>query len=188
MTLLPGYSEAVVVPVQWPQPTYPQIAQSARVGGDVEVAVDVRSDGSVAAAEAIAGPPLLREASENAARRTRFECRGCASGVVRYSLYVTYRILPNEAREVMRQAPLVVSPTQGWITVDTASRADELHIRFEWMSVRAPKCLYLWRCGSEWGGMSYWNDPVRTGRCLWLWSCGWKRAAWREASRPDESL
>ncbi len=135
-----------VVPVEWPAPLYPQIAQSARVMGEVEVAIDVRPDGTVAAVEAIAGPSLLRQASEEAARRARFECRGCTEGTVRYTLDLTYRLLGRGCVEVLRRAPQIVSPTRGRVTVDV-----------EVMMLIDPA-----------------STAVRSGRCLWLWRCGLK--------------
>lgn len=168
-----GAREAVVTPLRWPAPVYPQIAQSARIAGDVEVAIDVRADGSVAAADAMAGPPLLRESSAQAARRATFWCRDCPPGGARYSLYVTYRIVPDGCADAMRKAPLVVSPTQGWVTVDTTPAP--MHILYAWLSVRGPRCLYLWRCDSEWGGMRDLYERVRDSRCLGLWKCGWKK-------------
>jgi hypothetical protein len=133
----------------------------------------VRPAGSLAAIASISGPPLLRDAAVSAAKQARFECRGCAGDVVRCSLYVTYRLWPHDQREVRHRPPLVVSPTQGWMTVD--GHIQPMHIHFATMSVRAPTCLYLWRCGSEWGGMRYWHEPVRAGRCAWLWKCGWSK-------------
>ena len=104
---------ATIVPVEWPRPIYPQIAQTARVQGQVEVAIDVRPDGSVAAVEVVRGIPLLDHAVTDAARRARFECRDCVDAVNRYSLYVTFRLQDPPAGP----APLIISPTQGWVTV-----------------------------------------------------------------------
>ena len=72
-----------IVPVEWPRPVYPQIARSARVQGEVEVAVDVRPDGSVAAVQVVRGIPLLDQAVTEAVRRARFECRGCVDAANR---------------------------------------------------------------------------------------------------------
>ena len=165
-------TEVAIVPLEWPTPVYPQIAESARIQGDVEVDVDVRADGSVEAARAVSGPPLLRVSAEDAARRARFDCRGCVQATTRYSLYVTYRQFDRE-RPQPGVTPLVVSPTQGWVTVVTSE--PEIHINWAWLSVRGPTCLYLWRCASEWGGMEYYHDRIRAAPCLWLWNCGWRK-------------
>jgi len=54
------------------QPDYPTIAKAAHASGPVEVKVIIDVDGSVIAAAAISGHPLLQAASVKAARQTRF--------------------------------------------------------------------------------------------------------------------
>jgi TonB family protein len=138
-------SEAVITPVEWPRPVYPQIAQSARVSGDVEVAIDVRPDGAVAAARAVSGSPLLDQAALDAARGTRFECRGCREAITPYSLYVTFRLQDEE--HSFQVTPLVVSPTQGWVTVvATPQVIDHDGPRPVDGPTRGIKCLFAWRC------------------------------------------
>jgi len=58
--------------IEIPKPEYPPIARAAHVSGTVEVKVLVDFDGSVIAAVAISGHPLLQGASVNAARQARF--------------------------------------------------------------------------------------------------------------------
>ena len=161
-----------ISPLAWPQPYYPQIAQSVGEQGVVEVEVQVRADGTVAGTKVVQGPPWLREASVDAAKRTRFACRDCPESGGVYSLYVTFRIPTDYCKPT--PPPLVVSPTQGWVTVD-APPPPPMHIHFVWVKVRGPRCLFLWPCEPEWGGMQYWHEPVRSARCLGLWKCGWSR-------------
>jgi len=52
-----------------PQPEYPEVARTARQSGSVAVAVLIDEYGGVIGARAISGPPLLQDASVNAARR-----------------------------------------------------------------------------------------------------------------------
>jgi TonB family protein len=155
---------ATIVPIEWPRPVYPQIAQSARVQGEVEVTVDVRPDGRVAAVEVVRGIPLLDQAVTDAARRARFECRGCVDSVNGYSLYVTFRLQDPPADP----ATLIISPTQGWVTVVAPSPmigGGPAVIDGDGRA-RGVKCLFLWRC-----------DPpprrARAANCLWLWRCGY---------------
>jgi TonB family protein len=154
---------ARIVPVEWPRPVYPQIAQSARVQGEVEVAVDVRPDGGVAAVEVVRGIPLLNQAVTDAARRTRFECRGCVDAANRYSLYVTFRLSAEDPPT--GPGPLIVSPTQGWVTVVAPVPMIGGGPGIPDPPTRGLKCLFLWRC-----------DPpatrARAGHCLWLWRSG----------------
>jgi TonB family protein len=58
--------------LELPQPTYPPIARAAHASGTVEVQVLVDFDGSVSAAAAISGHPLLQAAAVSAARKARF--------------------------------------------------------------------------------------------------------------------
>ena len=55
-----------------PKPTYSPLARAAHVSGTVEVQVLIGLDGSVIAAAAISGHPLLLASAVSAARDTRF--------------------------------------------------------------------------------------------------------------------
>src|SRR5206468_11178558 len=55
-----------------PVPIYPQLAVRARTAGKVEVEVIVDENGKVISAQAVSGPPALRDAAMEAARRARF--------------------------------------------------------------------------------------------------------------------
>lgn len=58
--------------IELPPPAYPPIARAAHAQGTVEVKVLVDTDGSVIAAAAISGHPLLQAAAVSAARKARF--------------------------------------------------------------------------------------------------------------------
>ncbi len=55
------------------QPAYPSLAKERRVQGVVEVEVAVSQDGHVVEATPISGPPLLRNAAQQAAQQWVFE-------------------------------------------------------------------------------------------------------------------
>ena len=55
-----------------PRPPYPPIARAVHAGGSVKVQVIIDIDGTVSAAAAIDGHPLLRAVSVAAARHARF--------------------------------------------------------------------------------------------------------------------
>lgn len=68
-------------------PVYPDIAQLARVQGRVVVELLVDGNGSVQCGRALAGPPLLRAAAVDAARRWKFApLEGAPSGLVAGSI------------------------------------------------------------------------------------------------------
>ncbi|MBO0859803.1 MAG: energy transducer TonB [Chloracidobacterium sp.] len=54
------------------QPIYPEIAKQINASGDVEVEITIDEKGRVTAAKAVKGPPLLRGAAEDAARKWLF--------------------------------------------------------------------------------------------------------------------
>jgi TonB family protein len=58
--------------LEMPKPNYPPIARAAHASGTVEVQVLIGLDGTVTAAAAISGHPLLQAAAVGAARQTRF--------------------------------------------------------------------------------------------------------------------
>ena len=58
--------------LQLPKPTYPPIARAANAQGEVEVKVIISEEGTVLAAAAISGHPLLQAASVSAARDAQF--------------------------------------------------------------------------------------------------------------------
>lgn len=54
-------------------PSYPQVAKSARITGVVTVYLELDENGAVTSVQRINGPQLLRQPAENAARRWRFK-------------------------------------------------------------------------------------------------------------------
>lgn len=55
------------------QPPYPEEVRNEGIQGSVEVEVTVATDGTVEAAKALSGPPALRDAAVEAARKWTFE-------------------------------------------------------------------------------------------------------------------
>jgi hypothetical protein len=165
-----------VVPLDLVVPLYPPIAVSARVTGDLTVVVRVRPDGSVAGAEPVSGTPLLQEVAVRAAMASRFECRECdgvsGSHTITYSFQFDLPPVPPELG------------SESGSRVHVTAKSPVIEILFSSVSVRSVKCLYLWHCGSEWGGMEFYNYRVRSGRCAWLWKCGWRRRQEASCSTP----
>ncbi len=77
--------------ISLPKPAYPPIARAAHASGAVDVQVLIDFDGTVIAAVALSGHPLLQSASVSAARYARFApmvVEGEAvkvTGVIRYT-------------------------------------------------------------------------------------------------------
>jgi len=162
-------------PVELVSPVYPPIAVSARVSGDVTLVVRVRPDGGIGGIDVARGVPLLTEASQRAAEASRFECLGCVAEqehTITYSF--GFDLTPREPE---------TDPQSGSRVQVTAASPFVIPL-FSNISARSIKCLYLWHCGTQWGGMDFYNYRIRSGRCAWLWKCGWRR---RGASTSAES-
>ena len=73
-----------------PVPTYPEVARRARTAGKVEVDVVVDESGKVISAQAVSGPPSLREAAVDAAKRARFSPTKLSGAAVKISGSINY--------------------------------------------------------------------------------------------------
>lgn len=79
--------------IKKPQPRYPQDAKAARAQGTVMVRIVVDEAGNVASAQAISGHQLLRSASEDAARRAKFQPVTLCGQPVKVSGVITYNFV-----------------------------------------------------------------------------------------------
>ena len=80
-------------PVSLPRPPYPPAARAVRAAGEVEVDLTVEPDGTVSAAPARSGHPLLRAASVKAARSAKFEP---STEQVKRTVVLTYVFLEGD--------------------------------------------------------------------------------------------
>jgi protein TonB len=80
--------------VSLPRPPYPPIARASNIGGTVAVRVLIDETGSVIAAEAINGHPLLRPAAVAAARQARFAPAALGGQPVKVRGVLTYNFVP----------------------------------------------------------------------------------------------
>ncbi|MFL6278066.1 MAG: energy transducer TonB [Blastocatellia bacterium] len=71
-------------------PDYPAIAKDNRIAGTVVVLVQIDEKGIPTSAEAISGPPLLREAAKQAAMKWRFKPASLGGKPIRYSKQVPF--------------------------------------------------------------------------------------------------
>jgi TonB family protein len=150
-------------------PKYPPLAQSARIAGDVKLTLGIRKDGSIDTVVLVSGPPMLTQAALDSARQSRFECPGCTDEVTTYSLVYSFQIIagpdfpcPKSHQHFTRSGNRV--------TVTGEPRLVDPY--FSNVQARSVKCLYMWKCGSDWGGKDYYTYPVRSAKCMDLWKCG----------------
>jgi TonB family protein len=75
-------------------PTYPSIARTARVSGDVKIRVEVRKGGAVSSVQVISGPALLKQSALDSAQKSTFDCEHCEKEITR--VIVTYTFVLRE--------------------------------------------------------------------------------------------
>ena len=69
--------EIDIEPTELSSPTYPPLARTARVSGDVKLELQLRPNGTVSAVHVLSGHPLLMPAAIESAKASRFTCYGC---------------------------------------------------------------------------------------------------------------
>jgi TonB family protein len=149
---------------------YPPLARKANITGEVELKLEIGKDGSVASVVVVSGPPMLTDAASDSAKQSRFECRRCESEVTKYSLTYSFQIAATPGWPCPETIGDHVTQSENHIMITGEPALVDLYF----VNVRAhsAKCLYLWACGSVWGGEDYYYYRVRSVKCLGLWSCG----------------
>ena len=79
--------------LELPKPDYPPIARAAHATGQVLVQVIIDVDGTVIAAAAVGGHPLLQAASVQAARNARFAVTKVNDQPVKVTGVITYNFI-----------------------------------------------------------------------------------------------
>src|SRR5580765_7875079 len=136
-------------------PLYPPLARQARITGDVDVILNIRSDGTINSATVFSGHPILRQAALESAQQSNFDCRACTGNVPPYSLRYKFELIPLDStkdcaaltdEERNAYPPPQVDFSQHEVTV-FAKVAETCDPAVELRKVRSVKCLYLWKCG-----------------------------------------
>lgn len=83
-------------------PVYPVIAQAAKASGDVLVDIEIDRDGKVSSAHAVRAHQLLRQVSEQAARRWEFS-PSASSNKRKAQLTFSFRIVSETASGLDRR-------------------------------------------------------------------------------------
>jgi TonB family protein len=168
----PEISQGEVVLVSIFNPTYPRLARAARVTGDVELKLEIRGDGSLDSAVVVRGHPLLNDAALSSARQSRFECRACDNETTSYSLIYSYQLVASPDWPCPEGSAEHVTQHRNQVTIE--AEPIPMKITFSSIRIRSAKCLYLWACGTRWGGEEFYYSRVRSLKCLNLWKCGLK--------------
>ena len=132
---------------------YPPLARVTRISGDVELHIEVNSDGMAATAVAISGHPLLVSIALDNAKQSRFECSNCAEEARSYRLIYTFQ-LNSENKTNSDDAGKIQDPEHPGLRV---SQYLGHVVVTDWpllisdpapdpLKVRSVRCLYLWKC------------------------------------------
>jgi TonB family protein len=133
-----------------PPAVYPPIARAARVSGQVQISLTLHPDGTIASAEVLSGPVLLRQAALEAVKQTHFECKNCSSDLTGFTLAYRFELVdgtpcsaPYDSYPRMTYAENSITVQQDvpWLC-DPAGTVSKIRIR-------SAKCLYLWKCGQH---------------------------------------
>jgi TonB family protein len=141
--------------LKMPDLDYPPIARAAHVSGDVRLRLMIRRDGTVDSVQVLDGPPMLLAGSISAAKSLTFDCISCAEETVPYEVTFLFQVVPTDPekscdRTYPEKIPATFDSSKQVITVSTPeiwTCDPQVTITRTFNRVRAPKCLYLWRCG-----------------------------------------
>ena len=79
-----------------PKPEYPAAARAVKASGAVNVQVVIDEEGNIISASAVSGHPLLRQASEQAARLAKFSSTRLSGQPVKVTGVIVYNFVPPE--------------------------------------------------------------------------------------------
>lgn len=153
-----GKPRGTAVLVSLSRPSFPPIARTANVSGQVKVLVTVHQDGS-AEKVVLEGQPLLKNAALESAKSSVFECQQCEAPV-QYA--ITYNFERTQRGNCCDGFTAPVELMQGPETTDDQGlQHTEVVISAEHICLcdpagtispshrRSLKCLYLWKCAAR---------------------------------------
>lgn len=104
----------------------------------------------------ITGLPLLSQPALDAAKKSRFECRGCREATS-YSLVFAFGFgdTPTIGGELSDSDIVHLTPSRGRVEIVAENKIAIPY--FVSIKVRSVKCLWLWACGSHWTGKDFYG-------------------------------
>ena len=134
-------------------PLYPQMAKLAHIQGEVEMEIELGSDGMIVALRPVSGYAILAQAAKESIEKSKLICEHCneKNGI----FVVAYEFkFPDSSSKVR-----CVEPREGKdpAVLDSNSHvtitANPLCVRVDNVDparkVHSKRCLYLWRCASR---------------------------------------
>jgi TonB family protein len=141
-----GATQATVSLAKMVPPVYPPIAKQARISGDVQLALMIRTDGSLESASVVSGHPLLKQAALDSAQHSQFQCAACDQKPQPLQLLYSFQLGPQmdcsqgeSDTRVVQAGNHITLYDQPLPICDPSSEVVET-------KARSIKCLYLWHC------------------------------------------
>jgi hypothetical protein len=144
-----GARQAQLKVIQLPPPKYPPMALAAHVFGEVELRIRLRADGTLDAAEATSGPPMLREPAAESARQIKFAFEDCQQSTNSFKLTHWFELGETLFCTSTRNSgyPRVTQTVDVITIADQPMGTCDLAGTIEKVRARSARCLYLRRCG-----------------------------------------
>ena len=131
-------------------PVYPGFAKQALITGDVLLELSVRVDGSIEAANARTGHPLVKQAALDSAQHSQFVCRACDQESRPIQIIYSFQLGPAVYCTEL-PAPRVAQDGNHVTVYDRPVGTCDLAYKIVEKKVRSIKCMYLWKCGvADW--------------------------------------
>ncbi len=112
-----------------PIPAYPAAAMAVRASGAVNVQVTIDEEGNVISASAVSGHPLLRQASEQAARMAKFSPTKLSGQPVKVTGVIVYNFAPTQTNE--ERVKILEIATFLFLVRGSATDIEKLNLFFE---------------------------------------------------------
>ena len=160
----------VVEIANFTDPSYPSLAQAAKITGEVVLKLRAHKNGVIDSVEVMSGNPILAQAALESTRHTQFQCRGCDEEIAEAPLVYSFELEPAPGWPCSGENGPRVTRIRDRISVVSEPRLVDLY--FASIPARSAKCFYLWQCGWRSGGVDYYCFRVRSPKCLGLWNCG----------------
>jgi TonB family protein len=136
------------------QPVYPPLAKQTHITGDVGLALEVRTNGSLESVDVVSGHPLLKQAALDSAKRSQFACKNCGDGMRSFQMLYSFQLGPTRycaatsetSKSNEKEEPYPrVTESQNHVTV-IDQPVGTCDVAIDHRKVRSAKCLYLWKC------------------------------------------
>ncbi len=125
--------------VSLPKPAYPSAAMAVRAEGAVNVQVLIDEEGNVVSAKAVSGHPLLRAASEQAARGAKFSPTLLSGQAVKVNGVIVYNFVGPVSSWSSIGSSIGISETKGIRRIDLPEGFSDEEMQFEMLGKLSPQ-------------------------------------------------